>query len=128
MPRRSLHNYLRTHRKRAGLSQDEVAFLVGLSGGDKVSRYERRSRLPSLETVLACEALFGVPASELFAGLYEEIEEETRKRARDLAKRLAGEAGGDAPSAHKLAGLSRLAPPGARGSHTNHEEEEEQEQ
>ena len=64
-----LPNYLRTHRKRAGLSQDEVAFLLGCRSGAKVSRYERLARRLSLETAFAYEALFGVPARELFAGV-----------------------------------------------------------
>src|SRR5438093_9193709 len=64
-------NYLRTYRKRSGLTQREVAFLVGCRNGAQVSRYEKRRRLPPLRTALACEAAFGVPVSELFAGLRE---------------------------------------------------------
>ena len=37
-----LENYLRTYRRRAGLSQDEMAFLLGTKSGTKVSRYEHR--------------------------------------------------------------------------------------
>src|SRR5256885_6196067 len=62
-------NWLGTYRKRAGLPQREVAFLVGCRNGAQVSRYEKRRRLPPLRTALACEAAFGVPVSELFAGL-----------------------------------------------------------
>src|SRR5437867_9936650 len=83
-----LSNYLRTHRKRVGLSQDDVAFLLGCRSGAKVSRYERLARRPSLETAFAYEAVFGVPARELFAGVYEKVEEEIRKRARVLAGKL----------------------------------------
>lgn len=59
-------------RKRAALSQDEVAFLLGMNGGAKICRHERRSRAPTLETALAYEALYGVPVSELHAGVYGE--------------------------------------------------------
>src|SRR2546422_5660745 len=83
-----LPNYLRTHRKRAGLSQDEVAYLLGCRSGAKVSRYERLARKPSLETAFAYEAVFKVPARELFAGVYEKVEAEIRKRARVLAGKL----------------------------------------
>ena len=83
-----LPNYLRTHRKRAGLSQDEVAFLLGCRSGAKVSRYERLARRPSLETAFAYEAVFGVPARELFAGVYEKVEREVVKRARVLGEKL----------------------------------------
>src|SRR5207247_2891499 len=66
-------NYLRTCRKRSGLAQHEVAFLLGCQNGGFVSRYEKRKRLPTLTTALACEAVFGVPVAELFAGLREGV-------------------------------------------------------
>src|SRR5439155_20600695 len=69
MATHKLENYLRTYRKRSGLTQREVAFLVGCRNGAQVSRYEKRRRLPPLRTALACEAAFGVPVSVLFAGL-----------------------------------------------------------
>jgi transcriptional regulator with XRE-family HTH domain len=84
---RKLHNYLKTHRKRTGFSQDEVAFLVGMSGGAKVSRYERARRLPSLETAFAYQALFDLPLKELFPGVYSKINQNMRKRAHLLAGR-----------------------------------------
>src|SRR4051794_13547660 len=68
-----LPNYLRSNRKRSGLSQDEVAFLLGAQSGAKVCRNERFVREPSLATALAYQAIFQRPASELFGGLYEEI-------------------------------------------------------
>ena len=68
-----LENYLRTYRKRSGLSQDEVAYLLGCQNGTKVSRYERFARKPSLETLFAYEVVFGAPARELFAGVYQKV-------------------------------------------------------
>lgn len=73
MASHSLQNYLRMYRKRAGLSQDEVAFLLGVKSGAKVSRYERRRRVPPLETALAYEAIFRIPVRELFLGTYEQV-------------------------------------------------------
>jgi transcriptional regulator with XRE-family HTH domain len=83
-----LPNYIRTYRKRAGFSQDEVAFLLGASSGAKISRYERYTRFPTLQTALTCEAVFGVPVRELFAGVYEKVKMDTAKRARQLAERF----------------------------------------
>jgi transcriptional regulator with XRE-family HTH domain len=83
-----LQNYLRTYRKRTGLSQDEVAFLLGCQSGAKVSRYERLSRKPSLETALAYEVLFSAPARDLFAGIFQKVEEKTKGRAQLLAQKL----------------------------------------
>lgn len=78
-------NYLRANRKRLTLSQDEVAFLLGAQSGAKVSRYERFAREPSLKTALAYQVICQQPVSELFRGLYEEVESEVSERARQLA-------------------------------------------
>jgi transcriptional regulator with XRE-family HTH domain len=80
-----LPNYLLAHRKRSALSQDDVAYLLGKRGGEKVSRYERFSREPKLETILAYEAIFQKPASQLFAGQYRKIERRVAERAKVLA-------------------------------------------
>jgi len=85
-----LENYLRTHRRRAGLTQDEVAFLLGCKSGTKVSRYERFRRRPPLETVFAYEVIFRAPARELLAGTYQRVERTAVRRARLLAQTLRG--------------------------------------
>ncbi len=68
MEPRTLPNYLRTYRKKAGLTQQDFAFLLGISNGAQVSRYEKGHHLPPLRTALTCEAVLGTPVSELFAG------------------------------------------------------------
>jgi transcriptional regulator with XRE-family HTH domain len=85
-----LPNHLRANRKRLGLSQEEVAQLLGAESGAKVCRYERFVREPSLQTALAYEAVFKKPASELFPGLYQKIEQEVAARARALARKTEG--------------------------------------
>ena len=82
------HNYLRAHRKRGGLTQDEMAFLLGCESGTKVSRYERLSREPNLYTVFACQAVFGIPAHELFPSIYQKVEDATKHRAHALSKKI----------------------------------------
>lgn len=110
-----LENYLKTYRRRSGLSQDEIAFLLGSSSGSKISRYERRARRPPLETALACEAIFHVPTRDLFAGLYRKVEKATQSQARLLTKRLDG-ASPDRTTARKLAVLRSLAVPVSAGA------------
>jgi len=86
----SLPNYLRTHRQRLSLSQEEVAFLLGCKGaskGSKTSRDESFGREPSLRNAIAYELIYGRPLRELFAGLYEETEAELAKRAKILGLR-----------------------------------------
>jgi len=86
-----LSNYLRTHRKRLGFSQEEIAYLLGTQTGEKVCRHEKFARKPDFETAMAYEAIFQRSTSELFAGYYQKIEKDVRARAKRLitrAKRL----------------------------------------
>jgi len=84
---RPLHYYLRSYRRHAHLTQEELAYLLGAATGAKVSRYESGNRVPTLLTGLAYEAALGVPVSKLFRGSYEEIEAEVEKRRRELDAR-----------------------------------------
>ena len=110
MPKSLFPNYLRTIRKRSGLSQDEVAFLLGSPSGGIVSRYERFNRLPSIETACAYEALFGNPVRELFAGVFQKASEKIAKRAQLLARKLEGRAP-DGAMARKLQILRSIGNP-----------------
>ena len=83
-----LLNYLRTYRKRSSLTQDEVGYLLGGVSGSKISRYEQYKRLPSLETLLAYEAIFRVPVKEMFAGFFQKVEKRVVNRVGQLGKRL----------------------------------------
>lgn len=83
-----LPNYLRSNRKRLALSQEEVAFLLGTQSGAKVCRYERFTREPSLATALAYEVILQKPASELFGGLYQKVQQEVAARAKTLTHKI----------------------------------------
>ena len=120
-PRR-LPNYLKAHRKHSGLSQDEVAFLLGAENGSLLSRYEKRRRLPPLETALACEAIFGVPVAELFAGVREDIRKDIDKRRAALKTKLEAETphGSASPmTAHKLKWIEGRERPVVANAHTS---------
>ena len=88
MSHQRLQNYLRTHRRRHGLSQAELAKLLGAASGTKVSRYENFTRMPGALTVFAFEIVFNQPACELFAGRYEEIRVAVQKRAENMVNQL----------------------------------------
>jgi len=88
MATQRLENYLRTHRKRSGLTQRDVAFLLGWKTGGSLGRYEKRRRLPPLKTALACEEIFGVPVGELFAGVRQAVGKDIEKRRVELRARL----------------------------------------
>jgi transcriptional regulator with XRE-family HTH domain len=84
-----LSTYLRTYRKRSGLSQKEVATLIAAISSTTVSRHEAGNRALSLADAFAYEALFGVPASALFPGEYEKARSRVEAGAIGLLGKLA---------------------------------------
>jgi len=107
MSNHKLKNYLRTYRRRTGLSQDELAYLLGSADRSFAARHEAFMRTPSLQTALAYEAIYRTPVKELFAGMYAKAESTTRRRAQTLKRRLAT-SGQCSPAKTQL--LNRLAP------------------
>jgi transcriptional regulator with XRE-family HTH domain len=85
MPRKLAH-YLRSERRRAALTQSDVAALLGGAWKTRVSNYERGA-LPPTDVVLAYEAILGKPVAELLGGTYDAAVFQIRMRARDLLKR-----------------------------------------
>jgi transcriptional regulator with XRE-family HTH domain len=81
-----IKSYLRTFRRRSGLTQEDVAFLLGVHDGAKVSRYERLSRRPSFQTALGLQAVFGVPAETLLPVISAEVERKIVARAHRLSR------------------------------------------
>jgi len=81
-------NRLRALRKRLTLSQNQLAFLLGVGSGSKISRYERCLRNPGLTAMLALEVIFQKPGRELFARLYREVQKSVAVRARLLNRKM----------------------------------------
>src|ERR1017187_6065584 len=84
-----LPNYIRTHRKRAHLTQREVAFLLGSKTSAHVCRHERLEQTPNLQTLLAYEILFRTPVRSLFGGVHQDVEQKLLRRIRLLVQKLA---------------------------------------
>ena len=82
----SLNNYIRRARKRLGLSQRELAFLIGKKTGSYVSRFEKGRRVPTLEMAMALGVILKTPIEELFAGRFEKVEHTVVARARELSQ------------------------------------------
>ncbi len=80
--------YLRTYRKKFGLTQREAAQLVGMKTGQIVSRYESKVRMPGLRTAVAYSIVFEVPLRALFPEIYAEVEHLVLIRAQALCARL----------------------------------------
>ena len=67
-----LKNYIKQHRRLRGLSQRELASILGCQSGRTVSRYEQSSRQPSLEIALRLAWFLGVPPEKLWPGFGQE--------------------------------------------------------
>jgi len=83
--------------------------MLGCEDGTLLSRYEKRRRLPPLETALACEEIFGIPVGELFAGVRQTVGKDIEKRRLELRERLqakTSQASGALVTAHKLRWLN----------------------
>ncbi len=88
-----LQQYLKAHRKKAGFSQNNVAFLLGKKSGSHVSRFEQSKTIPDLCTSLSYQILFNAPLEELFAGLYNQVETNVFNRAASLITHLENKGG-----------------------------------
>lgn len=73
-------NRLWLARKRRGLEQKQVAYLLDQQSIDQLSRYEQGMRLPSLENALKLEIIYGVPLRILFKELFDELEDSVWQR------------------------------------------------
>ncbi len=87
-----LQNYLRMTRRQSGLSQEDVAFLLGSEEGSRVCRHEQFASKPTIEVALAYEVIFQKSVRDLFAGFFAKIERGVAERAMHLTAQLdAGE-------------------------------------
>jgi DNA-binding XRE family transcriptional regulator len=84
MTQKRIITHLRIHRKNSGLTQLELARLVGHKNGGRVSRHELGISLPSLVVALSYEAIFGIPISELFPAVHETLAKQTTSRLAEL--------------------------------------------
>jgi len=83
-----LTNYLRTHRRRTGLSQSDVAALLGARSGALVSRHETGERRPVLRTAIAYEIVLGISIRRIYAGIHSKLATNVRVRATRMLVRL----------------------------------------
>lgn len=109
----SVHNYVRTLRKAAGLTQGELAFLINQRSENAVRLFEIGDRVPLLEGALALQIVFGVELKAIFPGYYEQVEDAVMRRGRLLDEQLEDKT--DSRSTAVRALLSRMVH-GAQGN------------
>ena len=77
--KRKMVCYLRTHRRVWGLTQRELAYLMGFESTTHISRIENGKRDPTVEVAFVCQVIFGVPPSAMFPHVYALVEEEVMR-------------------------------------------------
>ena len=103
-----LENYLRTYRKKAGLSQRDIGVLLAYSG-DAISRYEQSTTMPPLFAAIAYEIIFQTPVSVLFPGIRDAAKSAITDRLRKLEEELQAQHGKGARATRVSQRLAWLA-------------------
>jgi DNA-binding XRE family transcriptional regulator len=80
----SVGTYLRYLRRKSGLSQAELAQILGSVSATQISRHERSRTLPSILTALGYQVVFRMPVSDLFPGLFHTVEAGIEERLREF--------------------------------------------
>ncbi|MBK8954978.1 MAG: helix-turn-helix transcriptional regulator [Saprospiraceae bacterium] len=81
-------NYLRVYRKRSGLVQEDIAYLLNLPDYSNISRYEKGLRSPTTELLLTYHHLFDVPIESFYEQESESIRFTLIQRIKDLIQEL----------------------------------------
>ena len=85
---KQIPNRIYLHRRKASLTQRDLATLIGYIDEGAVAKHERFNSLPPFLIALAYEVIFKVPVSELFFGLHETVESVVEERISDLKTSL----------------------------------------
>ena len=85
---KSVPNRIYAARRKASLTQRELAMLIGYIDEGSVARHERFNSLPPFLIALAYEVIFQAPVGELFFGLRDTVEGVVEERIGDLRKVL----------------------------------------
>jgi DNA-binding XRE family transcriptional regulator len=81
-------NYLRSQRKNLGLTQGELAFILGYESGWRISALESGKARPTTKESIIISRLLNVAFDELWPNWCEKIEIDLDTRVRKLMDRL----------------------------------------
>jgi transcriptional regulator with XRE-family HTH domain len=88
MGNQPLPQYLRMHRRRAALTQPELASLLGFATRSKVVAYERGPVQRSARDLLAYAIVFNTHLGEMFEGAHRATYKQIGRRASKLLDRV----------------------------------------
>lgn len=86
MRRKRIHNYLKRCRKEKGLTQGEVAFILGLESSSMISRWEKGVSLPETLNALKMAAIYDTTVDFLYEDARLDMLDGLSKRAHALIK------------------------------------------
>lgn len=89
MPFESSPNRLCLLRKQHGLSQKQLATLVG-QDRTMISMYERGHILPTLTSAVMFQLLFGLSVADIFPELFRQLERGLEANQQKIGRRLIG--------------------------------------
>ena len=72
---KKIPNCLPKYRRQKGLTQKEVAEILGFKTGSIISKWERGFSFPSATSLLKLSALYGRQVEALFIDLYQKIKD-----------------------------------------------------
>jgi transcriptional regulator with XRE-family HTH domain len=91
MKTRKPSNYLVSYRLRWGLSQTELAHLLGSKSAGVITRIEKKLRAPTLKVMIGCFIIFGTSAAELFPDISASVEADVMDRVWELYEKVQGD-------------------------------------
>jgi transcriptional regulator with XRE-family HTH domain len=102
-------NLIRTLRRRLGLSQLDLAALIGYGSDSEVSRLENGSRLPRFAEALMLELVLGMVSAAMFHGLADTARDQVAQRVDRLRSQLGQSASPGPRASYKKSQLDRIA-------------------
>jgi transcriptional regulator with XRE-family HTH domain len=91
------HTALRHHRRSAGLSQLEVARILGVGGRSYISMLESGDRVPTVRDTVILSLLYGSDSSVVFPQVYQSIGELFKSNARKYLEEVLQQSGDSSP-------------------------------
>ena len=79
---------IRYQRRKSGLTQRELAEILGTIGDRQVARHENSHAMPSSLVVIGYEVVFQASAEQLFPGAYETVRQGIEQRLAEMERRL----------------------------------------
>ena len=79
-----MFNYIKAHRKNWGLTQRELAFIIGFDNHVRISQLEQGKKKPNFTEAIIFELLFDKSISRLFPDIYHEITDTLIHRLQSL--------------------------------------------